>query len=539
MFDIPLNAILKISQSTNLIEMSKSFKLKSGNISDNLTSLSNLKEKLFLYFKQLINNSNSSCPKARCSANTTNKRFFINNNPIYLMFNMCLNIESNLIETKRIELLKSLILFPRLFELSSLFEHTQKSKVFYELVGILGKKCDDLYVTFFKINDNNYNNKIWVYYEDESLIYLSTYYDMISYCIKNNIIPYSIMYKAIEDKYSDSDADIGFEQMEILEKYALSIDNKSSLVNNNISLRPIEGTLTDNPSIVNSLNEEIVKQNNNSINRFKRNPNPYPSTKNSLPNSSITNNTNTSSNDISNKDENISNITNRKVLERGYNNKIDIKDIYVCKNCHCKNSTENSECLNCKYSSIENKNNYIRGNTTTKNKNKHKLSGNDLDNYYFGNNILEKDSSNIINKPSSNINQYYSNNINTSKLINKVLSENTSYDTNKININDNLNNSEKNNNTYISKIQGFKAIDNKDISNKIRLSDNETKQFIKKDIDSNTNNYNSIKSGNPFKPGIKREKSISEITQNKDSNTIKEDRSKLINKFNFIMFVII
>lgn len=122
-FDLPIDSILNLTKTTNVIEMSRSFKLKSGKILNETISLSDIKEKLFSYYKK-YENIPSSCSK-KCGGIVIKKRLFITNIPIYIMFNFIF------LENKEIsasELLRTLIPIPRLFELSSLFENKSKQR---------------------------------------------------------------------------------------------------------------------------------------------------------------------------------------------------------------------------------------------------------------------------------------------------------------------------------------------------------------------------------------------------------------------------
>lgn len=93
-FDIPLEKIFNLTNNVNLIEMSKSFKIKSINTKNNngnnnfanelnqissINNLSDIKGKLFLYYKLLFNQLKIDCPEkgSSCEINKTNRAFFL------------------------------------------------------------------------------------------------------------------------------------------------------------------------------------------------------------------------------------------------------------------------------------------------------------------------------------------------------------------------------------------------------------------------------------------------------------------------------
>lgn len=303
LFDIPIESILSMTNSTNVVDMNKSFKLKSGKVSQDLMTLSDIKEKMFSYYKRLMNSSKSCCPGARCDSHSTTKNLFIGNSPSYLMFNLTFNMNilnldflsgemtpqckkqnsnnshnhnnsnmtnntmiTNITASKpsvnfnlnnlnkfmvsngggkskvftripAINILKTMMLIPRVFELSTLFDHSGKAKVFYEFSGLITTKNYLINSTFYKKKTSS-STSMWIYYEDNTVNSFASYFEVISFCLKNSLIPVGIMYQTIEDKYVDNDPEIGFEEMGILEKFASTLDNQGEIFSNR--LRPIE-----------------------------------------------------------------------------------------------------------------------------------------------------------------------------------------------------------------------------------------------------------------------------------------------------------
>ena len=73
--------------------MMKSFKLKGGKINNEISSSCDLKGKLFLYYKKLLECNQVVCSEGRCEINRTTSRFIIANNPHYLVFSLQKNAE--------------------------------------------------------------------------------------------------------------------------------------------------------------------------------------------------------------------------------------------------------------------------------------------------------------------------------------------------------------------------------------------------------------------------------------------------------------
>jgi hypothetical protein len=230
-FDLPLDKVFELSSNMNLIEMSKSFKLKSGKISEvgssETTSLVDLKGKLFLYFKLLVNYVKVECPAKgiRCEINKTYKSFFLSNSPSYLIFSLQKQTLINM-NFSVMEILKTFILIPKIFDLGTLFDHSSKQKIFYEFYGAILLKPGKTYTCFFK---NKELNK-WVHYDDEKISTYSSWFELLSSSLKNSESPILLFYQ-VQEKFTE-EKDLSLEEIQLLEKHARNADNLSNIIIN-------------------------------------------------------------------------------------------------------------------------------------------------------------------------------------------------------------------------------------------------------------------------------------------------------------------
>ncbi len=246
-FDIPLQKLFEMSNNMNLVEMSKSFKLKTGKFSEvgstEMSSISDLKGKLFSHFKMLLNQVKVECPAKgiRCEVNKTTKSFYLAKIPSYLAFNLQKNIGLNNNNNSGInsnntplvtEILKTFILIPHIFELGTIFDHSSKQKVFFEFYGAILLKPSKTYSCFFKSsNNNNSDNEDWVHYDDHNITH-SSWFDLISLCLKSCEVPVLLFYQ-IQDKYASSlEKEITIEEIQILERYVRTADNLANILAN-------------------------------------------------------------------------------------------------------------------------------------------------------------------------------------------------------------------------------------------------------------------------------------------------------------------
>lgn len=210
--------------------------MKSGKMSNDLVTLSDLKEKLFLYFRMAMNQSDNKCQNSRCTVNLTNKHFFISNVPMYIVTSLFPYSSTSISD-----LLKIFLLIPRLFELSSLFENNRKTKVFYELSSGVLVRSNHLFLSFSKVENSIEVGKIWQIQDNRENILFSNYYDFVSYSISNRLSPVMLVFSKIENKYIDNDREITNEEIEFLESYTLSVEDYEPKLNSR--LRPVDELL--------------------------------------------------------------------------------------------------------------------------------------------------------------------------------------------------------------------------------------------------------------------------------------------------------
>jgi hypothetical protein len=217
--------------NTNLIEMTKSFKLKSGKMSNEIASSIDLKGKLFLYYKKLLNMNKSECPEGiRCEINKTNKKFVISNVPNYLAFN--LHKQTN--NLNLVDIFNTFVLIPRIFDIGSVFDQTAKQKNFYEFLGVVLMKPSKSYSACYKSTTSNQ----WTYYDDENVMTFPSWFDFIYYCLKHSEYPTMAFYQ-LEEKYVDSESDdLSNDEILILENYARNADSLNNIMQN--KFRPHE-----------------------------------------------------------------------------------------------------------------------------------------------------------------------------------------------------------------------------------------------------------------------------------------------------------
>lgn len=208
-----------------MIEFSKSTKLTLEK--SNIISLADIKEKLFVYYNKIIYNEKQSCLK--CDNLMENKIILKNEPPLYFNISLSYFNGNKSITMTRInnsELLRIFVLCPIVFELSSLFENMSNKKVFYKINGFIALEQRGIYSnysTFLRTNRKNGNSEIyqsWTYYKDQIVTEIGSYFDVLFFCINNEIIPINILYQQLNDiNLNTQDCELSFEQLSFLEKY--------------------------------------------------------------------------------------------------------------------------------------------------------------------------------------------------------------------------------------------------------------------------------------------------------------------------------
>lgn len=308
--------------------MSKTFKFKSDGKNNNdltsitsISSLSDLKGKLFLYYKLLFNQLKTDCPAkgSACEINKTHRAFFLANIPYNLNFSLINSKKYGKILT-HLEILKTFILIPKILDLSVLFDYSSKQKVFYEFLGGFLLKPNKSYSCFFR-QVNPDESTYWIHYDCGKIISkdqsanqsFTSWFDLISYCLGAGEYPFMLFYQ-IQQKYSENEKDITVDEINTLERHARNADNFSSIVM--YKFRPTEDIINSEPS---SISNSVHMNNQENINNLNKNQ-----SKNS---SSISTSRNTSNNNS--------------------NSRIDLGGEYNCIYCFAKNRMDCILCYKC------------------------------------------------------------------------------------------------------------------------------------------------------------------------------------------------
>ena len=311
-FDIPIEKIFDLMKNYILINDINNCDVKV--IEKNHFQNYNLSEfygKLFFYYNFLMKNIKFDCPVngIRCNYNNARMKLVINNIPSYLVFYLQQNLNFTIYD-----ILKNFVLIPRNFNLSNIFDvsnlNGKNNDYSFNLLGFVLFKISKTFSSVFK--DSLSNN--WLYYDDEYVFCFNNLYEVITFCLKNSIIPIMLFYKrninSNNNMYDAINDNISSEQFNNLEKYALNIDSIQKFLDNKIRI-----------------NEDFLGNYSNFINN-----------KNSF---------------INNNNDNIIN-----------------KDFYICLNCQNKNKINEKICQKCGTNNMENKNTIIK-NKQNENKNKY------------------------------------------------------------------------------------------------------------------------------------------------------------------------
>lgn len=323
---------MEICSNVNTVEISKSLKAKGGKSTPVLEenySITNLKGKLFVYFKIFVDNININCPEKgiRCSINKIKKTFCLSTVPSYLTFNLTYPVGCQ----THLSRLKSFILIPKIFELSSVFSYPGKNNKFYEFTGAICENSNKYYTCFFKDNETN----VWLHFKDEIVTRLEDRNALISFCIKNGDTPILVFF-AEQDKYvSAGDKELSQEEIERLERYCRNLDSLH-VINEN-RFRPLEDVTKPDTSCI---SEGLINANEN---KYKKN------THSTGDNNTEKNNDTSSTTTLSHQ--------NSSSLKR-----------YDCVYCGCKNRIEDYICVKCRKNNEQQVNEIRRKNSDDKTK---------------------------------------------------------------------------------------------------------------------------------------------------------------------------
>lgn len=126
MFDIPFDKIFECLEKLQTPELNKRIKLKSGKLNsdnNNNNNIADFKGKLFNCLKNQLSQIKINCPSGRCSNNETKKTYILSNLPTFFMINLQ---NKNIFNNSALDVLKSFLLIPGLFDISTIFEYSNQ-----------------------------------------------------------------------------------------------------------------------------------------------------------------------------------------------------------------------------------------------------------------------------------------------------------------------------------------------------------------------------------------------------------------------------
>ena len=98
-----------------------------------------------------------------------------------------------------------------------------RNKVFYEFHGAICSTNYKSYTCYF--SQINKDQKEWIFYEDEDVIYYKGYIDLISNLVKTQQNPIFLIYQIQESFTTDFDKEFTTEEISRLEKLAKNVDS--------------------------------------------------------------------------------------------------------------------------------------------------------------------------------------------------------------------------------------------------------------------------------------------------------------------------
>ena len=327
-FDVPMEQIFDLMKTTVIIPSDpltggNNIRIKERHISQIPYAMNEFQGKLFSYYKVLFNQAKINCPVngSRCNINCTHKRLVINNNPLYMVFSLQQQYKNNnFLSISVMDILRSFVLIPHSFEIGQLFEISQMSKNGYTNVngcnifkfyGCVMMRNSRVYTCVFK------KHSIWLYFDDENLITLSSWFDVIAFSLKSGDIPIMIFYSA--DERPNGIDTLSQEEILLLERYSINAENIGKSFGN--KLRINEEVLP--------LQEKVKARTISNENNNKNVSLPIRGGNNNIVNgNTITPNLNINTN------------INPTNVNSNYSE-------YMCYNCYFKNKIENKSCVKC------------------------------------------------------------------------------------------------------------------------------------------------------------------------------------------------
>ena len=198
-------------------------------ISLNVKNINKFKYLTNVFFRQAKKQfqiTNEQCPK-KCSSQTVINRTYIMGAANYLIF----NINWKEIRPNLEDVCKCYFMLSRVLHNNELFDVIDKDLIAdYTLYGFISY-WNGHYISF-------YNNKYkeWFFYEDMRTKKMTTWKEIVIFCIKNHYHPIMLFYKKADSKVAVFDTQIQEKDFIELMEYCKTVDEETLDKNTNISI---------------------------------------------------------------------------------------------------------------------------------------------------------------------------------------------------------------------------------------------------------------------------------------------------------------
>ena len=192
----------------------------------NINKFKYLTNVFFRQSKKQFQITNEQCPK-KCSSQTVINRTYIMGTSNYLIF----NINWKEIRPNLEDVCKCYFMLSRVLHNNELFDVIDKDLIAdYTLYGFISY-WNGHYISF-------YNNKYkeWFFYEDMRTKKMTTWKEIVIFCIKNHYHPIMLFYKKADSKVAVFDTQIQEKDFIELMEYCKTVDEETLDKNTNISI---------------------------------------------------------------------------------------------------------------------------------------------------------------------------------------------------------------------------------------------------------------------------------------------------------------
>ena len=307
----------------------------------------------------------------KCPGNCGNPQMVKNTILISPHSYLCFTLAWNEQKPKLADICKFIFTIPEIMTNSELFEIYEPTNIRkYFLYGLICF-CDNHYIAFYLVQENIKSS--WVYHNDMEIQKMSSFKDVISYCIMNRYYPKMLFYKEITEK-----SEIAYSVVDKTEftdgdffslfNHSLKVDRENALSYNNEAshnrVRPEDqAKKTQDENLIQSLTAMKMKDVKKRKGSFELDYDEYDdkayNTTNTLVDEAynlyVNEGTNESTSEQKQKEKieiiNEEEIKNEKFRTMPYHRKGD----WICKNENCKNINNSStfECVKCRTVDME------------------------------------------------------------------------------------------------------------------------------------------------------------------------------------------